>query len=243
MSDAFILRRGGAGEMPTSGAVLHITSVTGNTITLSKGSVVVKVLGPEKGHLRADDSTVSDWYFPVGMSNYGEWTVTASRGKQTESKTISVESNKQYEVKIADRLVLFANNKLAKDYECNKTGEGTFMVADGALRLYVPSGGSLGLGYLTPKINLSAFANLHVDIRPYNYSSVRCVYAVGMKSDTSANADFEAFAEGHSYTSQTTVDSLDIDVSDLVGEYYFAIYGKSYGTSSYNNYLDNVVLS
>lgn len=81
-------------------AVIHVTAPVGSTISFSKGDIVAKVLGPEKSHVNAEDNTLADWYYAVAPSNYGTWTITATRGLDTASKTVTVDSNKQYDLEL-----------------------------------------------------------------------------------------------------------------------------------------------
>ena len=97
MSDALIVRRGGSGGLSANKAVIHVTAPAGSTITFSKGGVIVKTLGPEKSHVNARDNTLAEWYYAVGSSNYGTWTVTATLGTNSSSNTIIIDSNKQYD--------------------------------------------------------------------------------------------------------------------------------------------------
>lgn len=100
MSDAFITRRGGGGGLSTLGAVLHVNAPVGSTITLAKGGVTVKVLDANKGHTSAEDDSLADWYYSVSPSNYGSWTVTATKDAESVSESITVDSNKQYDVEL-----------------------------------------------------------------------------------------------------------------------------------------------
>lgn len=101
MSDAFILRAGGGGGLSVNAAILHVRAPTGSTITLSKNNVVVKVLGPEKSHVSADDTTFAEWYYAISSSNYGTWTVTATLGTDIASDTVTIDSNEQYDLELS----------------------------------------------------------------------------------------------------------------------------------------------
>lgn len=90
----------GKGDLSPDNAVIHVTAPAGSTITFSKGEVIVKTLGPEKSHVNARDNTLADWYYAVSSSNYGSWTVTATLGTNTVSKTASINSNKEYDLEL-----------------------------------------------------------------------------------------------------------------------------------------------
>ena len=112
MSEAFIVRRGGSGGLSANGAVLRITAPTGSTITLTKGGVTVAALAAAKGHTNASDATFADWYYSVSSGNYGSWTVTAARDGETASRTVTVDSAKQYDVFLAYNIYLIRDGVL-----------------------------------------------------------------------------------------------------------------------------------
>lgn len=98
MSEALIVRRGGTGGMPLSNAIIHAKAPYGSTVTFSKGGVVVKTIGPDKAHPNSDGE-YADYYLSVSTSNYGSWTMTATRGDYSStSGTVTVDTNDQYDV-------------------------------------------------------------------------------------------------------------------------------------------------
>lgn len=109
MSDAYLVRRGGSGGLSPNSAVIHVTAPAGSTVSFAKGGVVAKVLGPDKSHVKASDSAFAEWYYAVSPDNYGEWTVTATKqsDQATESKTVTISENKQYDLEIIFRFYLF----------------------------------------------------------------------------------------------------------------------------------------
>ena len=133
MSEALIVRRGGSG-LSVHAAVLHVNAPTGSTITLAKGGVTVKVLDPSRSHVNAEKNTRADWYYCVSPGNYGTWTVTATRSSDTVSKTISIDSNVQYEVELT--------------YDLFIVKDGVALVsATSSAAYYYTSGDSYYIGY------------------------------------------------------------------------------------------------
>ena len=112
MSEAFIVRRGGSGGLSAGGAVLHITAPAGSTITLKKGDVTVATLAAARGHTNASDTTLADWYYAIVSTNYGSWTATAARDGETASRTVTVDSAKQYDVFLAYNIYLIRDGVL-----------------------------------------------------------------------------------------------------------------------------------
>lgn len=101
MSDAFLVRRGGSGGLSPNSAVIHVTAPAGSTISFAKGGVVAKVLGPDKSHVKASDNSLAEWYYAISPINYGEWTVTASLSGDTASDTVTISTNKQYDLELS----------------------------------------------------------------------------------------------------------------------------------------------
>ena len=92
----------GGGLTPGS-AVIHVTAPAGSTISFAKGGVTVKELDASKSHVNATDSSLADWYYSVSSSNYGTWTVTASSSGRTAFKNITVDANRQYDLKLISK--------------------------------------------------------------------------------------------------------------------------------------------
>lgn len=128
MGEAFIVRRGGGSGLSANGAVLRITAETGSTIKLSKGGVTVATLASGKGHTNAANTSYADWYYPITAANYGSWAVTATKNGKTASKTVTVNSNKQYDVLLTYQLYIIKNGyiqspfTLALNYGSRNTG-------------------------------------------------------------------------------------------------------------------------
>lgn len=89
---------GGGGGISTRDALIHVTAVIGATITFEKGGVVVKTLDGTKGIPNVAVDVFADYYLSVSSNNYGAWTITATLGDKTLSKTVTVEANEQYDV-------------------------------------------------------------------------------------------------------------------------------------------------
>lgn len=90
-------------------ALIHIMAPIGSTITFSKDNIIVEILGPEKSYVNADDNNFADWYFSINYTNFGEWTVLATREVYTQSETVVVDNNGVYDVEIRYRLYIFCS--------------------------------------------------------------------------------------------------------------------------------------
>ena len=145
MSDALIVRRGGGSLSPNS-AVIHVVSEAGSTITFAKGGVVVKVLDASKSHINAMAIDVADWYYSVGSSNYGAWTITASLNGRSKSKTITIDSNKQYDVMLDYPIYILKNGIVQSGYSLGTYNIGAFTITQEDGDLYYSAGTGSGNG-------------------------------------------------------------------------------------------------
>ena len=99
MSEALIVRRGGTGGFSINAAVIHAVAPVGSTVTFSKGGVAVKTLGPGKAHTN-NDGMNADYYLSVSPANYGTWSVSAVRDDESVSASVTIDSNRQYDVEM-----------------------------------------------------------------------------------------------------------------------------------------------
>ena len=105
MSRGFIIGAGGEG-LSVHAAVLHVTAPVGSTVSIAKGGVTVKSLGPERGHAKVRGVN-ADYYFSIAPANYGEWTVTAALGGESASEVVTISANQQVDVAIWYKLWLY----------------------------------------------------------------------------------------------------------------------------------------
>ena len=99
MSRGFIIGAGGEG-IPVNAAVLHVTAPIGSTVSFSKGGVTTKSIGPGGAHTNVDGVS-ADYYFSVSPANYGTWSVTATLGAESDSASVTIDSNRQYDVEMS----------------------------------------------------------------------------------------------------------------------------------------------
>ena len=148
---------GGGGCLSPNNAVIHVTAPVGSTITFSKGGVVAKVLPPEKSHINAADSTMADWYFSVSSNNYGTWIVVASLNEDTGSETITIDSNKEYDITLTYSLYLF------------KSGYGSLVTFNKHTNVAItndyiqPSGSNAVYCQTADKIDLTVYSSFKVE--------------------------------------------------------------------------------
>ena len=90
---------GGGGGPAYTDAILLVTVSTGSTVTATKGGVS---LSPTMW-VKAADTSVDIALFAIPASLFDSvnaWTVTTTLGTATESKTVVIDSNKEYEIEL-----------------------------------------------------------------------------------------------------------------------------------------------
>ena len=121
MNDVMILRRGGSTKLH---AAIGVTYPAGATLTCTNGTKTLKA-----------SNTNGQWVFPIPKND--EWTVTATKGTNSNAKIVNITSQGQTEKILLDfNLALF----------------------DGSLA----SGYSLSGNYISPPIDVSGYSSLEI---------------------------------------------------------------------------------
>lgn len=229
MSDALIVRRGGGGLSPNN-AVIHVNAPAGSTISFSIGGVVAKVLGPGKSHVNAEDNTLADWYYSVSPANYGTWTVTATRGGSTVSKTVSVSAANQYDLELLYGLYFIKDGIIQDAFSVTvPSGNNPLVVTSnydglGYTRYYRPYNssyyGAVVTCYSPGNEFPNSYSKLCVDyeiISCYVYvASDRPSCGFGKANTANSASDWFANQELAQSTGAVSRATLELDVSDLV---------------------------
>lgn len=85
------------GSMPVNAAVIHVNAPLGSAITFFKGSTVMEAVTAAQTHPNADGKT-EDYYYSVPTSDFGSWTVAASKsGENDATQSFSILFAKQYD--------------------------------------------------------------------------------------------------------------------------------------------------
>lgn len=90
---------GGAG-LNGKGALICVKAPVESTLTFTKNDIVAKILYPKDSHVILNDEDNANYYFTVVPNNYGEWIITATKGSDTASESVSVTTNEKYDVEI-----------------------------------------------------------------------------------------------------------------------------------------------
>lgn len=230
---------GSGGGLSPNNAVIHITAQVGSSITLSKGEVVAKVLPPEKSHINAKDSTMADWYYTINSSNYGSWVVTATLGEDTQSDTINIDSNEQYDIILNYGYYIFRSGHGAL-VSFNKFARGVNIYND-----YIEVTNAVnGASYLqtSGSINLTNYKAFKVDaittwVGTDSSWTGRAVVRTNLPgtqpekptNSTVASTNFTVSAR----------QTYSVNISSLASSYYLGYAGNYYG-KIYNMWLEKV---
>ena len=158
-------RSGGGGGGPTAAdAILTVTAPAGATVTATKGSAT---LTPTLWTAAAD-ATQECALFVIPAAQFDSstpWTVTATSGTDTVSDTVTIDSNKQFELSLDYNLWLVKNGKLLAAFtpsaEATITQEDEFILFSTTVNKYARiSTGQIDLtAYSSLKLVLCADAN------------------------------------------------------------------------------------
>lgn len=90
---------GGGGSFTATDAILRVQAPANSIVTISKGATTKTDLG----HENKDRPTTYDYYFIIHQSQFDSvnaWTVTATRGTESNSTTIIINASDEYDVSI-----------------------------------------------------------------------------------------------------------------------------------------------
>ena len=222
---------GGAGLNGT-GALLKIKSETGSIVTVSKGSYS-KII--KTSQLDPDDGKQSYWFFQT--ADFGEWTVTATSGTDTVSDTVTIDSNKQYDVELSFNLYLLKNGKF--QYEYTVIGNPTISEeADGSVQIK-PRSDYQGLWILLTNEVLGGRSYSQF-ICEFSYSGdTSCKWGISTNTDLGNQwgdkVQWVVVESGNANNPNPYTSSFDVSNIDLAGKYF--IMRLAY-TSSRLNFLN-----
>ena len=240
MSYVFNMVGGGSGGGgPTSSdAILTVTVPTGSTVTMTKGGVT---LTPTMW-VQAADATLDCALFVIGSSLFDSqnaWTVTASKNGTTASETVTISSNKQYDLTIELALYFIRNgSEVGTNAFAKKNGSGEKFTVDGNVA-YKCTSSSNTVYYTADLVDVSGFSAMTVVIpkASFKYSLRFGLTATKQNIDTSNfNINFEGGVEtigtGSSTVTDITTDTpVNLDLSNVSGSYYLG-FSISYGGTS-----------
>ena len=237
---------GGAGGLKDSDAVLNLTVPTGSAVVMTKGLLSITPTIWTKN----SDNTLDCAIFIIPASMFDDqnaWTVTASLGTSTASKTIVIDSAKEYDMELSYRFWLYRAGDISgwtpKGWKANSQWTATAPVitynAD-SMGLYV--GFHSGIAYHTEIVDLTDYSAVtaHGTFTLSGSSSYGNGIYILPNVGGSGLYPSVAVAKAELTTITTYSDyDLTVDVYSLTGEYYVAL-GISHGNGNTNYEVDGV---
>ena len=237
MSDAYLVRRGG-GVLPVNAAVLHITAPVGSSITLVKGGVTVAVLASGKGHTNAADTTVADWYYAVDAGSYGDWTITAALSGKSSSKTVTINSKKEYDVRLSYNYYIIQDGVLLREVESKNSYVNT--VSENGYYKITGGSGTTNTYIYFGTFSIGGFSKAVCEVL-YCYAAKQ--EQVRAKANGSVVASHEYYSsDGNTATHQSVTWELDMSgiASGLTGQ--IGLYRAAGIANSINIQITNLYL-
>lgn len=217
----------------SSDAILIVTAPTGSTITATKGNIT---LTPTMW-VQAADNTLDCTMFVISPSLFDSqnaWTVTATRGQDTATVTVTVDSNKQYDVFLSFNVYLVRNGVLQSGYSLYESGNSISQESGYLYTRY--TGGGTG-------------SNAGISVLPDISFPYLVLKTSGGKVNQSSNFDQFGVASGKNYANQIVAgkyfgvyNAIEaktwvVDVSNVVlKDKYFMV--LLYGSGAYMNITD-----
>lgn len=125
---------GGTSGLSPNSAVLHVTAISGSTVSLFKNNILIKSIEPEKSHPDVYDTDISNYYFSIFPTNYGEYRVMAEMNEMNMSQNITINSNKQYDLSLLFNKVYLIRNGVPSD-QLEIGGDGSAIERTGCYHL------------------------------------------------------------------------------------------------------------
>lgn len=233
MGEAYITRRGGgAGGLSNNAAVLRITAPAGSAITIQKEVegvyVDFAVLPYTKGHVRADDQTLADWYYSIGSVHYlpsgCNFKVIAEQGTDSDDQTVNITGNYEYCVELTYNLYIIKNGILNSAYTLLTNGGMTVTYAADHIKL---TGATSGTAYFTAigAIAPNTYKYLVLQVADANITGT--THRFGMTTGTTGTATWKAdentgtYAELGPTTWACDLTEMQFDTNLYVGLNFF----------------------
>lgn len=151
---------GGGGGPSASDAILIVTVPTGSTVTATKGSVT---LTPTLWTAAADASLDCALFVipPAQFDSTTPWTVTATRGTETASYPVTIDSNKQYDVELYYKLYIISGGTTPYNW---KLLSGMTMTKNASSVVFKGSGSGYHVGVVDGLFDVTAYKLLIADV-------------------------------------------------------------------------------
>lgn len=236
---------GGGGGPSASDAILTVTAPAGATVTATKGGTS---LTPTLWTAAAD-ATQECALFVIPAAQFDSstpWTVTATSGTATASGTVTIDSNKQYDLTLDFNYWLVKHGTLVGTF--TKSTYANLTQSDDFVLMSI-SGANYGRITTQSAIDFAGFSTLKIvfmrdDNGKYGQSWRGATYypsmgygATAPSSDTSPN--FTNYVVLNSSSGVITSKTHTLDVTSQTGSKFVSVFlGGSSSVSSYANIYD-----
>lgn len=245
-----INRIGGSGGVSESNAILMAHVPTGSTVTASKDGVI---LTPKMwvSDSTADEDVAMFIFSPGQFDAVNPWTITATDGEFTKSKSVPITENKEYEVTIIFRFYFVKDGQLVLRSLVGRTSAVITQTQD-YLR-FASNGNAVALTTSKEMINLSKYSNLVLKLTSdgtrygqswYTSSNVPVLGVSTVLPTVASDSVMDVTRTTFLKTSTGVITDSDfsVNVSDRTDSMYIVltVSGSSSlsGTSGYINILD-----
>lgn len=217
-------------------SVIAVTYPEGSVCSCTNGTKTLKA---------KDTSGKALFNVPVG-----EWTVTATDGSRTTSKTVSITTDGQNEtVDLSYRLYIIENGIYNRTYGFSgqmRSGSTVEITENSAGYLYINGGKQVGNGITTNnKLDVSAYSKLVCDIQLTSFDIDKNWVGLATTLNNSSSTDVaNAMPYKSKMVAQTSSkQTVTLDVSSANGSYYIGFiflraYDKLTAANVYNLYLE-----
>ena len=119
-------------------AVLRVLTPIGSTVTATKGSIV-KTIPSNRSFQDINTIGFANYYFMFTYEEYGEWTIRSTLNGEFVEDTITINTNKQYNLDLNYRTYLFKSGKssLVDLWTSSKNASGTISINSTAISAQV----------------------------------------------------------------------------------------------------------
>lgn len=224
---------GGGGGLSSTDALLRVQAPAGSTVTITKGSTTKT----DQGHENADDNTVYDYYFIIHQSQFDSttpWTVTATLGDKSATKTVTINAASEYDLSLRYRLYLYNRGVIETDITGGLSNSG-----------YVYDGQSLAAAtFNTDNIYFSSSVPRGVGtVNNIDLTEYRTLYFCGKAGTSNTRHPWVQVTQWKSFRTSTsavflsigsnTETTVSVDISSLSGGYYIVMANSSEDANGY----------
>lgn len=212
----------GGGGPSASDAILTVTVPTGSTVTATKGGVT---LTPTMW-VQAADATLDCALIVIAPAQFDAttpWTVTATLGTDSTTATVTIDSNKQYDLSMAAKF--FIRDGVLVDPLFEIFGNVTASQGSGVYTIQTTSNNTGGIK--SASVDLSRFTTIVLDLssgcKSWKGTGVPAVgYGIGIALSDDNVVGFVGSTYLNNGTGSITQGQYTVDVSAVNGPYEVA---------------------